>query len=290
MQFSLRQYRSEAASHSHTDFHQIIISDLGLLELEIEGRGGAVSGTRLAFVPAGDTHAYRAQGLNRFLVLDVDTDLAKRAGIEALWHRNANASPYLQIANGQQAALSDLLRTVTSTRQAGAPISLTSRVGDCGTLIDDLSGEEGIVCNSLLRVLAGTSAASVGLTSKASNYDGLASVPPRLQRVLDWAELRLADPISVSDMAAVAVQSESSFFDAFQRYIGTTPMRWLTEQRLLAARHLLMASGKDIAIGDLAAQVGFTDQSAFSRAFSRRFGCSPLKMRMQGAVDLTAFN
>ena len=58
MQFSLRQYQAEAASHNHTDFHQIIISDLGLLEMEIEGRGGQVRGTKMAFVPAGDTHAY----------------------------------------------------------------------------------------------------------------------------------------------------------------------------------------------------------------------------------------
>lgn len=221
-------------------------------------------------MPAGDTHAYRAQGFNRFLVLDVDIDFAKRTGIETVWRRNASASPYLQIERGQQAILSNLLRTLSASRRS-----------------DDLTGEDGIVCGSLMRVLSGTFAASSRLAAPANDYDGLVPLPARLQRVLDWAELRLADPISVTDMAAVAVQSESSFFDGFHRHIGTTPMRWLTEQRLLAARYVLLTSGGTIAIGELASQVGFTDQSAFSRAFSRRFGCSPVKMRLQSPIDLS---
>ena len=287
MQFSLRQYQAEAASHNHTDFHQIIISDLGLLEMEIEGRGGQVRGTKMAFVPAGDTHAYRAEGLNRFLVLDIDIAVAQRTGIEMLWRRNTNASPYFQMATGQQAAISTLLQILSLTTHNRNQIRLPSRVGGCGAMIDYLTDEEGIVCDGLLRILAGTSAALVTST----NGSGLPGVlPSRLQRVLDWANVRMADPITVGDMAAVAVQSESSFFASFQRYLGTTPMRWLTEQRLLAARQLLLGSDDHTSIGVLASQVGFTDQSAFSRAFSRRFGHPPIRILRQSSNHLRDIN
>ncbi|WP_412776006.1 helix-turn-helix domain-containing protein [Thalassospira lucentensis] len=287
MQFSLRQYQAEAASHNHTDFHQIIISDLGLLEMEIEGRGGQVRGTKMAFVPAGDTHAYRAEGLNRFLVLDIDIAVAQRTGIEMLWRRNTNASPYLQMAVGRQAVISDLFHVLSKTMRDGNQIRLPSRVGDCGAMIDDLTGEDGIVCDGLRRILSGTSAALVTST----NGSGLPGVlPSRLQRVLDWADVRMADPITVGDMAAVAVQSESSFFVSFQRYLGTTPMRWLTEQRLLAARQLLLGSDDHTSIGVLASQVGFTDQSAFSRAFSRRFGHPPIRILRQSSNHLRDIN
>ncbi|WP_417823439.1 helix-turn-helix domain-containing protein [Thalassospira lucentensis] len=284
MQFSLRQYQAEAASHNHTDCHQIIISDLGLLEMEIEGRGGQVRGTKMAFVPAGDTHAYRAEGLNRFLVLDVDIAVAQRTGIEKLWRRNANASPYLQMAVGRQAVISDLFHVLSKTMRDGNQIRLPSRVGDCGAMIDDLTGEDGIVYDGLRRILSGTSAA---LTTSADDWELPGVLPSRLQRVLDWANVRMADPITVGDMAAVAVQSESSFFVSFQRYLGTTPMRWLTEQRLLAARQLLLGSDDHTSIGVVASQVGFTDQSAFSRAFSRRFGHPPVRTLRQ-LPDLVA--
>ncbi|RCK24776.1 helix-turn-helix domain-containing protein [Thalassospira lucentensis] len=287
MQFSLRHYQAEAASHNHTDFHQIIISDLGLLEMEIEGRGGQVRGTKMAFVPAGDTHAYRAEGLNRFLVLDIDIAVAQRTGIEMLWRRNTNASPYLQMAVGRQAVISDLFHVLSKTMRDGNQIRLPSRVGDCGAMIDDLTGEDGIVCDGLRRILSGTSAA---LTTSADDWELPGVLPSRLQRVLDWADVRMADPITVGDMAAVAVQSESSFFVSFQRYLGTTPMRWLTEQRLLAARQLLLGSDDHTSIGVLASQVGFTDQSAFSRAFSRRFGHPPIRILRQSSNHLRDIN
>ena len=176
MQFSLRQYQAEAASHNHTDFHQIIISDLGLLEMEIEGRGGQVRGTKMAFVPAGDTHAYRAEGLNRFLVLDIGIAVAQRTGIEKLWRRNANASPYLQMAVGRQAVISDLFHVLSKTIHDGNHIRRPSRVGDCGAMIDDLTGEDGIVCDGLRRILSGTSAV---LTTSADDWE-----LPRLNRHL----------------------------------------------------------------------------------------------------------
>ena len=288
MQSSFRQYRSEAASHSHDDFHQIIIADLGMLELEVQGRGGCVSGRRLAFVPAGDTHAYRAVGMNRFLVLDVDIDVAAGAGLERLWQQ-AGASPYLEVGTGYACHLTGLLQGLEQKRAISrirrfAPdgkgnlqsesLSLLYMAGIEGIAASENAfADDAFVCQSLREVL-GHAAAVQGDLGGAD-----AMIPMRLQRLLAWIELRLSEPISIADMAMIAAQSESALFAAFQSYLGTTPMRWLGEQRLQRAYAMLGDPKNTMTLGNIAHEVGFTDQSAFSRAFSRRFGHSPIALR-----------
>lgn len=285
MQTSFRQYRSEAASHSHDDFHQIIIADLGMLELEIEGRGGCVSGRRLAFVPAGDIHAYRALGMNRFLVLDVDTDVASQTGLERLWHQ-AGASPYLEVGAAYAGHLTSLLLGLEQ-RRAISRIQRISPDGQGNLQSENLSllhiagiatcesafADNAFVCKTLREVL-GHSA-----TAQGRDADADQGIPMQLQRLLGWIELRLSEPIGIPEMAMIAAQSESALFAAFHRYLGTTPMRWLGEQRLQRAYAMLNDPKNTVPLGDIAREVGFTDQSAFSRAFSRRFGHAPIVLR-----------
>lgn len=258
MHYSLRHYRAQAESHSHSDFHQIIISDLGKLELEIEGRGGEVCGRQMAFVEAGRTHAFRAEGLNRFLVLEVDINLARQSGIEALWHKAGSASSYLELQSGHQGSLVGLLDGQTRH----------SDHADADTRSNALLGN--------LRAILGHSRKVGG-----SGSMGALDMPTRLIRVTAWAETRLADDISITDMARIAAQSESSLFSAFQKHLGTSPMRWLGEQRLQTAWAMLQDDQIELTMADIAQEVGFTDQSAFSRAFSRRFGSSPISVRRQ---------
>lgn len=272
MHYSLRQYRAQAESHSHSDFHQIIISDLGRLELEIEGRGGEVCGRQMAFVEAGRTHAFRAEGLNRFLVLDVDINLAQRTGIEALWHKSGNASSYLEILSGYQGGLVGLLEARNHQTQMRLTRTEFTDPGDDNTAL--MSG---------LRHLLAHSRATIGRRPDTGN-----ALPSRLIRVTAWAETRLAEDISISDMARIAAQSESSLFSAFQQYLGTSPMRWLAEQRLQTALAMLQDEQIGLSIGDLACAVGYKDQSAFSRAFSRRFGCAPAMIRHKKRLALDA--
>lgn len=55
---------------------------------------------------------------------------------------------------------------------------------------------------------------------------------------------------------------------------GTTPMRWLWQQRLLAS-HRALSEGRVDSVTDAALGAGFSDLSHFSRAFKREFGCLP---------------
>ena len=86
----------------------------------------------------------------------------------------------------------------------------------------------------------------------------------------------LSDPAeawSLDSMAASANTSRATLVRDFRRLADTTPFELLTDLRLGIARHNLCASDRSLA--DIAAAVGYQSQSAFSRAFQRRFGMSP---------------
>ena len=62
--------------------------------------------------------------------------------------------------------------------------------------------------------------------------------------------------------------------------IGTTPMRWIEEQRLnRIAREMRSAAHTCSSITQLALSCGYNDQSSFGRAFKRKFGMSPSDYR-----------
>eukprot|EP01032_Pedospumella_encystans_P034527 gene34527-39031_t len=62
---------------------------------------------------------------------------------------------------------------------------------------------------------------------------------------------------------------------------GTTPGRWLWQQRLEASYRAL-AEGRVRQVSQAALEFGFTDLSHFSRAFKARFGRSPKDVQRQG--------
>jgi len=56
-----------------------------------------------------------------------------------------------------------------------------------------------------------------------------------LAPVLEWAGARLAEPLSVADLAARAAVSPATLHRRFRAQLGTTPVAWLTAERVRAA-------------------------------------------------------
>jgi transcriptional regulator GlxA family with amidase domain len=69
-----------------------------------------------------------------------------------------------------------------------------------------------------------------------------------------WALERLAEPLTVADLARHSGWAPRTFARRFLAETGTTPLRWLTAQRLLEARRLLETT--DLPIEHVAAQAG----------------------------------
>lgn len=96
-------------------------------------------------------------------------------------------------------------------------------------------------------------------------------------RSLEWALENLAQPISVARLAEVARMSRRSYLRHFARTTGTSPLRWLVNQRLAAARELLETG--DAPIEQVGAAVGFADAATFRHHFTRAVGTAPSAYR-----------
>jgi AraC-like DNA-binding protein len=86
-----------------------------------------------------------------------------------------------------------------------------------------------------------------------------------------------ARPIGNDDVARAAGISTARLHALFQQWLGQTPGRTLGEIRLERAKDRLARSAEPIV--EIALGVGFSEQSAFTRAFRRRFGESPAAYR-----------
>ncbi|MCW3005513.1 MAG: AraC family transcriptional regulator [Solirubrobacterales bacterium] len=98
-----------------------------------------------------------------------------------------------------------------------------------------------------------------------------------IARTMDWALERIAQPLPLEQLAAQAHLSPRSFTRHFRRATGTSPTRWLLDQRVRASLALL--EGSDLAVEHVGDQVGIPSPAAFRRHFARAMGVSPAGYR-----------
>lgn len=109
-----------------------------------------------------------------------------------------------------------------------------------------------------------------------------AAVPPQpeprdsLAGLLEWAHERLAEPITVEDMAAYLRTSPRTLARRFAE-LGTTPGRWLRTQRVNAARALLEET--DLPVDAIAARVGLSSATNLRRRFHSALRTTPAAYR-----------
>ncbi|MBT0768259.1 AraC family transcriptional regulator [Kineosporia sp. J2-2] len=81
----------------------------------------------------------------------------------------------------------------------------------------------------------------------------------------------------LDELARRSAMSRSSFAERFTSVLGESPLAYLTRVRMLTAQRLLLHTGRSVS--DVAAEVGYGSDSAFSTAFRRVVGVSPRNFR-----------
>jgi AraC-like DNA-binding protein len=82
---------------------------------------------------------------------------------------------------------------------------------------------------------------------------------------------------TLEELARAAGTSRSVLAERFQHLVGSSPMQYLTQWRMLLASNLLCRS--NASLGRIAENVGYRTDAAFSRAFRREFGAPPAAWR-----------
>ncbi len=125
----------------------------------------------------------------------------------------------------------------------------------------------------------------------ARNYGGIKIAPSvvrgglapwQLHRATDMLKANLDGQIALSQVARECKLSVSHFVRAFKQAIGQPPYRWLLQQRIDAAKELLLHSG--LPMVEIALKCGFADQACFIRAFRKTMNTTPgewRRIRMQ---------
>lgn len=105
------------------------------------------------------------------------------------------------------------------------------------------------------------------------------AVPKTLARALEQFERGLPSEASPSWLAKLAKMPNHRVARTMKLIFGLTPTQYIAKSRLGKASSLLLQTDKSIS--DIAQICGYFDHSAFSRAFKKATGTSPIEFRRQ---------
>jgi len=106
--------------------------------------------------------------------------------------------------------------------------------------------------------------------------------PGRIARAITMMHADLARRWTVEALARAVALSRPVFARQFVQCTGVSPGRYLTRCRMARAAELLR--GSDEGLSQIAVQVGYDSEFAFSRAFKRHHRISPGLYRRQSAA------
>lgn len=102
---------------------------------------------------------------------------------------------------------------------------------------------------------------------------------PAIGRALSLLHAQVNRAWTAEDLASAVNMSRSAFAERFTQVIGAPPMRYLTNWRMQLAAGKLRESRQ--AIAQIAFDVGYESEAAFTRAFRREMGQPPAAFRKQ---------
>lgn len=243
---TLRHYREELLTHSHA-YGQLVFGLSGCLELAVRGRTARIERQDLTVVPPEEHHACASRHGSHCLVLDVpDEDwLRDSLGKHFDAGRRLLERPGLVELTPAQSQLVGWI--------AGAPMA------------------DALVAEHAARLLLASLA--VPATPVEPGELPLAALDAHIDR-------HLARPLQVADLARLSGLSVARFHERFLAATGQTPMDYVRRRRLRQGRQLLLESA--LGVGEIAARVGYSSQSAFTAALTREFGVTPRELRRRG--------
>jgi AraC-like DNA-binding protein len=105
---------------------------------------------------------------------------------------------------------------------------------------------------------------------------------PTVSRALSLLHARVEEPWTTESLASAVNMSRSAFAERFTAVIGEPPMTYLANWRMQLARQMLLETNRNVA--QIAYDVGYGSEAAFTRAFRREHDAPPAGWRKQQAL------
>ena len=88
--------------------------------------------------------------------------------------------------------------------------------------------------------------------------------------------------VKISELAELCGMSRKYFTKLFSTYYEVTPKQYLLNCQIDYARKLLLSSGEEYSVSDVAERCGFSNVYYFSKLFKQRVGITPSEYRRNG--------
>ncbi|GAB4228127.1 MAG: AraC family transcriptional regulator [Stanieria sp.] len=256
-----QQPEFETREHQHT-MHVIAYSPLPYLSGErwLDGKMSAERRSQgdIAIIPAGISHRCNWNTSVEFMILAIEAALLQQAAQDLVDSDSIELIPHFM--NEQDTLIQGIFLTLREELES-------SKIGGY-LLIDSLKITLAI---HLLRKYCTTK-------PKLSSYSGGLSWV-KLEQVKDYINQHLNREIKLIELAAIAQISPYHFLRLFKQSIGLTPHQYILQRRIEKAKYLLQHT--QLSIAEVAASVGFCDQSHFTRYFKRIVGITPKQLIKQ---------
>ena len=102
----------------------------------------------------------------------------------------------------------------------------------------------------------------------------------RVYRALSLIQREPAYEWTLESLGEKVGMSRATLVRRFQDIVGESPMAYIADWRLMKALNLVKHS--TTAIDNIADATGFASARTLSRAFQRRYGCTPTELRRSG--------
>lgn len=102
-------------------------------------------------------------------------------------------------------------------------------------------------------------------------------LPSKIELAKQFIDTHYREPIGLKEIAEAAGKSKFHLTREFEKKLGVTPTRYLTEVRLEHSAKLLVSSTEHLE--SIAKQVGFAGANYFGKVFMKHIGVSPTQYR-----------
>ena len=101
-----------------------------------------------------------------------------------------------------------------------------------------------------------------------------------VRRLQELVSENIEDDLNVKELAAMTGVSREHMSRVFSKHYGTTPHRYILQERMKYAGYLLRHSGKSVK--EVAYGLGFESPTHFARTFKRVMHSTPMEFRLRG--------